>query len=104
MRFYLKSRNGEYDAIAYYDENNKNFIVLKGSKVSKRISQSPKFRGSKSIEKGRKEHVVGQNVKNDVIFKSPSTAANFVTGSSTNGRKAWKDTDGRSFKEVYGGD
>ena len=33
-------------------------------------------------------------------FRSPSTAANFVTGNSTNGLLAWKDENGRTLKEI----
>ena len=36
----------------------------------------------------------------DVAFKSASTAANFVTGSSTNGLTAWKDSDGKTIKDI----
>ena len=33
-------------------------------------------------------------------FKSPSTAANFVTGRSTNGLIAWKNIDKKTIKEL----
>lgn len=36
----------------------------------------------------------------DVTFKSASTAANFVTGTSTNGLKVWKDKKGTTLKEL----
>ena len=104
MKFYLKNRNNTYNAIAEYDVNSNNFTVLKGSRVSNKISSSPTFRGTKSIVKLRSEYVKnGVVVARDVVFRSPSTAAIFVTGTSTNGRIAWKDENGYTFKEVFGG-
>ena len=104
MRFYLKNRKGSFNAVAEYNEETKSFTVLKGSNVSDYISESSKFRGAKTIVKLRDEYVQNDvEVKTDVVFKSPSTAANFVTGTSTNGCKAWKDETGRTFKEVFGG-
>ncbi len=102
MKFYLKNRKCTYDAIAEYDVGNHTFTVLKGSKVSNKISWSPKFRGAKSIEKCRIENVKEQIVLKDIVFKSPSTAANFITGSSMNGCIAWKNKDGNSYKDICG--
>jgi len=36
----------------------------------------------------------------DYIFNSPSTAAGVLLGNSTNGRIAWKDSKGRTLKEI----
>lgn len=36
----------------------------------------------------------------DYVFDSPSTAADVVLGRSANGRQEWKDTEGRSLKEL----
>ena len=99
MKFYLKNRKGTYDATAKYDVNNHTFVVLKGSVVSKEVSKSPKFRSAKSIGKYRDGNVVEQIVQSNITFRSASTAANFVTGTSTNGCLAWKDKDGNSFKK-----
>lgn len=105
MKFYLRNRKKAFDAVAEYDASKKTFIVLKGSRVSDTISNSPSFRGKKTIFKFRDEYVQnGVDVFRDVVFKSPSTAANFVTGTSTNGCIAWKDEAGHTFKEVFGGD
>ncbi len=102
MRFFLKSRQGKYEAQAEYDEDKETFTVLKGSVVSDTILKSPKFRSSKAIERDREKNVVDKIVINDVIFKSPSTAANFIAGSSKNGCILWKNIDGVSYKDVYG--
>ena len=84
----LKSRNKNYSATGKYIDS-KNFIVCKGSQiylnndsvVSKKVM---KFR--ESTEYVDKDGIV---IK-DCVFGSPSTAAQFVNGSSTNGYVAWK--------------
>lgn len=99
MKFYLKSTKRNIDAKAEYDNSTGIFTVLKGSIVSDKVSQAEKFRSSKTVEKLRETYVKGCTVKQNVEFKSSSTAANFVTGSSTNGMIAWKSEDGKTFKE-----
>ena len=100
MKLYMKNRNNSYDATAEYDVSEKRFVVLKGSRVSDTISVSPTFRGTKNIENLRVEHVKNRVVQNDIEFRSASTAANFITGSSTNGLHAWKDENGKKLKEI----
>lgn len=39
-------------------------------------------------------------VINDILFKSPSGAAKFVSGNSVNGNVSWKTSDGRTLGEV----
>ena len=103
MKFYIKRAKTNIDAISEYDTGTKTITVLQGSKVSDSISQSKKFRGARSIEKSRQGIVNADHILvKDIVFKSPSTAANFVTSISTNGRDAWKDETGRTFKQVIG--
>ncbi len=103
MKFYIKRAKANIDAVAEYDSDTKTITVLQGSKVSDSILQSEKFRGAKYIEKARQgivnaDHILIRNI----VFKSPSTAANFVTGVSTNGCNVWRDETGRTFKQVIG--
>ena len=100
MRLYLKRPRSNINAVAEYDVANKSFIVLKGSIISETIAYSEKFRGAKSIEKARVGVIDGTSVIKDVHFKSASTAANFVTGASTNGLTAWKDENGKFLKAI----
>ena len=101
MKLYITRRNSSINASAEYDIQNKSFVVLKGSKVSDGIAHSATFRGAKSIEKQRSNGtVVDGIVTKNVSFKSPSTAANVVTGASTNGMIVWKDENGTSLKEL----
>ena len=100
MKVYLKSRSGRYEATGEYNKITKELIVLKGSKVSASISNGS-FRSARSVDKYRKEVCTEEGIVfKDILFKSPSSAANFVTGSSTNGMLAWKDETGSSLKEI----
>lgn len=102
MKVYLKNEKRLIDAVGTFNKNTRELIVLKGSIVSKDISYSEKFRGSKSIEKYRAGRIKNNELQEDVLFKSPSTAGNFVTGKSTNGLTAWKDINGKTIKEILG--
>lgn len=97
--FLIRERSG-IDAQGEFDPSTRAVTVLKGSKLSATVAHTEKFRGTKSIEKSR-EGVLKDNVlQKNMEFKSASTAANFVTGSSTNGLIAWKDKSGRTIKEI----
>lgn len=102
MKVFLKNERKDIDAVGEFNKITRELKVLKNSKVSKDIAYSAKFRGSKSIEKKRTGKLIDCILQEDVIFKSPSTAGNFVTGRSTNGLTAWKDKDGKTIKEVLG--
>ncbi len=99
MKVYLTNRSKNLSATAIYDIENKRFIVLKGSAVSESIAGGS-FRSAKSIAKMREGTVENNKLIKDVEFKSASTAANFVTGRSTNGLLAWKDKDGTKLKDL----
>ena len=98
MKLYMKRKNKTIESVAEYDLENGSVTVLKGSTVSATIAYSEKFRGAKSIEKSHSEYVENGIVIKDAYFKSASTAANFVTGSSTNGLTAWKSENGNTLQ------
>ena len=98
MKLYLKRKYA--DAIAEYDLETGSIVVKKGSLVSDDISYTEKFRGAFTIEKYRAQYVKDGVVVKDASFKSPSTAANFVTGRSTNGLTAWKDEKGEYLRKT----
>lgn len=100
MELFIKREKNGINAKALYDIVSGQVTVLKGSIVSSTVAHSEKFRGAKSIENSRKEYVDGVTVTKDVSFKSSSTAANFVTGVSTNGLTAWKTESGETLKSV----
>ena len=100
MKVYLVREKNGVKATGEFDLSSKTITVLKGSVLSETIAHTEKFRGAKSIEKSREGVLKGNVLQNDVGFTSASTAANFVTGSSTNGLTAWKDKDGRTIKQI----
>ena len=100
MKLYLKNRNDRFDAAAEYNQQTGEFVVMKGSRVSDSISTAPTFRSVKAIEKQRSLYVKNNIVQENVVFKSSSTAGNFVTGNSTDGPSSWKDETGKKLKEI----
>ncbi len=76
------------------------FLVLKGSKIRQTENKIPdslkkKFdeeRSSSDIEKGV--------YVRDHLFKSPSIAGLVLSGSSINGREYWKNSTGRTLKQI----
>lgn len=100
MILYLIRKKNNVSATGEYDPSTKRLTVLKGSRVSDDIAYTETFRGAGTIEKNRTNTVKNSLVVEDITFKSASTAANFVTGRSTNGLIAWKDENGRTLKEI----
>lgn len=100
MKLYIKRSKNGVDAVAEFEKATGTVTVLKGSRVSDSIAHSEKFRGAKSIERARAVYVKNGAVVKDAVFKSSSTAANFVTGTSTNGLTAWKDENGITLKGI----
>ena len=96
MEIYLKSKQGLYDAEAEYKDGI--ITVKKGSKIQ--LDFAEHIRGGKTAKKYRedKEYVNQTVVVKDCEFTSASTAAQFVTGRSTNGLVAWKVKDKVSLK------
>ncbi|MBR6446214.1 MAG: DUF4357 domain-containing protein, partial [Prevotella sp.] len=81
--------------------NDNSLTFLKGSIINS--SHSPGFKGKK-LEKRNKQiaqYTEKQNgnisVKEDVLFETPSGAALFCVGSSSNGWKDWKDENGNEL-------
>lgn len=100
MKVYLVREKKNINATGEFDIETKELTVKKGSMVSEDIAHTEKFRGTRTIEKTRSETVENNVVVKDVHFKSASTAANYVTGSSTNGLIAWKADNGMTIKEL----
>lgn len=77
------------------------FVIFKDSCVSKKTNRSL----TESLVNKRKE-LISKNIINtnniftqDYTFSSPSTAASIISGSSTNGKTAWKNSQGTTLKE-----
>ncbi len=83
-----KRRNVSASAIKYSDDN---IVVLKGSRISpntaifKMTKEAKEYRADKSL-------LDSNNIlKKDLKFRSLSSAAQYVTGHSVNGKLFWKE-------------
>lgn len=93
-------KHSKYNAIGTFNTETKETIVKKGSVMSEDISTAPMFRSANTIRKLRMNTVENRVLNKDVPFKSPSSAANFVTGHSKNGYLTWKNKDGTILKDL----
>lgn len=92
----LKSRTGSsYAEAIYYGET---VVVKAGGRVSSDFATH--IRGGKKAKSYRNDRNYVDDegrIIMDCAFSSPSTAAQFVTGRSTNGYEAWKVSDKESL-------
>lgn len=96
MKIILKSRKNEHYAEADYIEGK--VKILKGSRINKRLVYE---KMASEAKKAREDStIVDDNgiVIEDIMFNSPSTAAQFVTGRSTNGYISWRPDDKVTLK------
>lgn len=79
------------------------FVVLKGSRIALKETRScpDPVRRQREAHLMNKEEVDEQGfLKEDLLFKSPSGAAGFVTGGSANGWIEWKDKTGKTLRAL----
>ncbi len=99
-RYDLKGPDAEGQGV----ERSDGFLVFAGAtaRIEEAPSLSPSFGRIRSrlaasgtlVEEGGR-----YQLKEDVLFKSPSTAAMVLLGRNANGRVEWKDADGVTLKE-----
>ncbi len=96
------TRNGTL-ALGVYDGDH--FEVLEGSEIDmnrKCHSSSMEKQRQTALTNGNIVYVNGKHILTvSVSFTSPSSAAMFVLGGSTNGWTEWKDKDGKTLDELY---
>lgn len=97
--FYIKGKDA--DAVGRYSDGK--FTVLKGSVFS--CTEAPSYTGKEKRKQFIEQHCSVASGKiiltEDYTFKSPSTAAEYVLGRSTNGWIMWKDDIGQTLDTVY---
>lgn len=76
------------------------FVLLKGSKLSPSISEVGGDKIMVQREKYSDDIDMNNYLINDILFKSPSGAAKFVSGNSVNGNVSWKTQEGMTLGEV----
>ena len=98
MLFYYKGLRNDFDATLELIDGK--YIVKKGSKVSKTVSEH--FSSTNVVIKRRNDAGIKEDriVPNDIEFKSSSVAGEFVSGSSCNGPSLWKTKDGKMIKDM----
>lgn len=96
VMIHIENRNRSYYAEGIYSQEG--IIVKKGGKISDFFAEYIRG-GKKAMEyRSNREYVDAQGIiVKDCIFKSPSTAAQFVTGRSVNGYNIWKVVDGKTL-------
>lgn len=98
-------KNGRVSAEGYVTAQG--FLVKKGSEATK--TDTPSLLSS---SKKLRNHLIDHNVliakgeqlvfSQDYMFRAPSPAAEVVLGRSENGRRVWKDKDGKTLAELQG--
>ena len=99
LTLFLRTRGKPFHAEAEYDGSV--MIVKKGAIVNTNLSGHIRG-GTKSRSYLNNPEFVNENglVLENCVFKSPSTAAQFVNGNSTNGLLAWKTREGIPLKDI----
>lgn len=97
--FYLKGRG--CNATGVYGTNG--FTILEGSIISSNVT--PAFSWKEKRKQLISEYATEQNgiliLNTEKQFPSPSTAAMFCLGRSSNGWTEWRDKEGRTLDAVY---
>jgi len=96
---YLRLKSNALSALAKYENNV--FTVLKGSEATaiNGASVNPEIRNRQLSENAHKEGDIWI-LDNDVTFKSPSAAAVFCLGRSSNGKIEWVDDKNNTLKKI----
>lgn len=108
-----KDYNEEVTSEYLYIKNNKGlsatgmvapdgFIVFKGSRINESLSEKSV---SDNIIKLRKLYlddstVVDRYFTKNILFSNPSAAADFIYGYSVSGPRSWKNSNGKTLKEI----
>lgn len=103
VEVYIKSRRGDYEAKGVFEDGK--LIVKKGSKI--KLSFAEHIRGGQKARSYRDDpaYVDAEgNVLKDCEFGSPSTAAQFITGTSTNGYTKWFVKEKTTLSKYLGRD
>lgn len=100
--FYVHATDRPAAGVGFYDENAKQFVLVKGSVIANEVVTS--FKSIAARDKFIKEHCKtdkGQIVlQHDVPMASPSGASGIILGRPSNGWDDWKDAVGNKLGKV----
>ena len=100
LTLYLSTRSAKGTAHV----SSQGFVVEKGTEISASLTASCPGGVIKQRE-AYSDLIQDCILTDDIVFSSPSSAAGFVAGRSSNGKTAWKTKDGRTINallEEYG--
>lgn len=100
MKIYYSNRKKDFDAIGIV-ENGSDWIVCKGSRIN--IAASNSIGDEVKYLREKKGVVIDGVLQEDIHFKSATKAAQFVSGYSTNGMKAWRTEEGEYISKYIKG-
>lgn len=102
MKVIMKNRNGYEEYKAYGEYKNGKITVLKDSKIRTDIVNSNTFKLSNVAKKYREDinYVKNNIVLKDIVFDSPTAAAQFVCGHSISGILSWRTESGKTLKNA----
>lgn len=104
---YMQGSQKGLQSKGYYCPNINTFVLLKDSEVSVReVSYlNSKIKSLRQLLQDEEfftfkgdRYILNQNFE----FKTPSSAGNFVTGYSTNGRDYFKSEKGKTINDIFG--
>ena len=97
MKVVLKSNRHQHYATGDYENNT--ITVFKGSQINTDITYGKMPKRIIALRNDRRLVSETGIVLVDLVFNSPSEAAQFITGRSVNGYIAWRIDDKISLKE-----
>lgn len=96
-----KIKRSQRNIEAYCKRTNEGFVVLAGSQIEETDSGSIPDVIKELKERCKQNNEIKDGVlTRNYLFKSPSYAASFVLGMTTNGKVDWKTEDGTSLKMI----
>lgn len=76
------------------------FVVKKGSTITDKLTNTCPEYSIKKREQYKEKIDANFMILEDILFNTPSGAASFVCGASTNGNVEWKTIDGITLKDL----
>ena len=100
--FYVRATDRPAEGIGYYDENAKQFVLVKGCIIANGVvaSYKPKTAHEKFIKEYCKTDKGQIVLQSDVPIERPSGASGIVLGRPSNGWDDWKDSDGNKLGNI----
>ena len=101
FKMYIRIANKEVSAKALFNPSTKKITLLRESEIieinSKSLSKKSKNMREKAFKKG---YIKNGKLLKDLKFDTPSSAAEFITGMTKNGRNDFKNKDGKTLNEL----